>query len=115
VNARTLGGALKVAGWPIRMLLLGLVRGYRLTLGPVVGGRCRFYPSCSAYAEEAIRELGALRGVGLAVWRVLRCSPLSAGGVDYPPGHGEHGRAPVYDDAIQPGDIGGVAKPGAAA
>jgi uncharacterized protein len=76
-----------VAGTPIRLLLIGAIRVYRLTLGGLLGGQCRFHPSCSAYAEEAIRDLGALRGVPLAAWRVLRCSPLTAGGVDYPPGH----------------------------
>jgi putative membrane protein insertion efficiency factor len=80
-----------VMGWPVRLLLLTLVRLYRLTLGQVIGGGCRFYPSCSAYAEQAIGELGAIRGTALTVWRVLRCSPLSKGGVDYPP------ERPMYD------------------
>jgi putative membrane protein insertion efficiency factor len=86
--------ALWLAGWPVRFAMLSLVRLYRLTLGQVVGGGCRFYPSCSAYAEQAIGELGVLRGLSLTVWRVLRCSPLSKGGVDYPP------RAAMYDDDI---------------
>ncbi len=74
-----------VAGWPVRMALIGIVKLYRFTLSGMFGGRCRFYPSCSAYAERAIGEVGAVRGTGLTVWRVLRCSPLSKGGVDYPP------------------------------
>jgi putative membrane protein insertion efficiency factor len=74
-----------VLGWPARAALLVLIGSYRLTLGRVIGGACRFYPSCSAYAEAAIRQVGAVRGTALAVWRVLRCSPLSAGGVDHPP------------------------------
>jgi putative membrane protein insertion efficiency factor len=77
--------AMWIAGWPVRTTLLVLVRVYRVTLGQVVGGGCRFYPSCSGYAEQAIRDLGAVRGTALTVWRVLRCSPLSMGGVDYPP------------------------------
>ena len=85
--------ALWVAGWPVRFALLSLVRLYRLTLGQVVGGGCRFYPSCSAYAEQAIAEMGAVRGTALAVWRILRCSPLSKGGVDYPPRGGDQ----MYD------------------
>lgn len=84
-----------IAGWPVRTSLLVLVRLYRLTLGQVVGGGCRFYPSCSAYAEQAIHDLGAVRGTALTVWRVLRCSPLSKGGVDYPP------TARMYDNDIQ--------------
>lgn len=86
------------AGWPVRQALLFMVRGYRLTLGMVVGGGCRFHPSCSAYAEQAVRELGVLRGVPLSVWRMLRCSPLSKGGVDYPPSRSLGG---PYDAAIQ--------------
>lgn len=71
-----------VAGGPFRAALVGLILGYRLTLGRLAAGRCRFHPTCSAYAIEAIRIHGALKGSGLAVWRVLRCSPLTAGGPD---------------------------------
>lgn len=74
-----------VAGAPARLVLIALIHLYRLTLGQMTGGGCRFHPSCSHYAEEAIRNTGALRGSALAGWRVLRCSPLSKGGVDYPP------------------------------
>ena len=84
-----------MAGAPVRFGELFAIRVYRLTLSGVVGGVCRFHPSCSQYAEQAVRELGALRGTVLALWRVLRCSPLSAGGIDYPPP-----RRP-YDNAIQ--------------
>jgi len=91
--------ALWVVGWPVRFVLLSVVRLYRLTLGQVVGGGCRFYPSCSAYAEQAIAEIGAVRGTALAVWRILQCSPLSKGGVDYPPRRRTH----LYDDNIQSG------------
>jgi len=73
------------AGWPARALLLGAIAAYRATLGQAVGGRCRFHPTCSAYAEQAIRHVGAIRGSALAVWRIVRCSPLSRGGVDHPP------------------------------
>ena len=73
------------AGAPLRVALLGLIAVYRLTLSGMLGGQCRFYPSCSAYAEQAIRNCGAVRGTALSVWRVLRCSPLSKGGVDHPP------------------------------
>ena len=77
--------ALWIAGWPVRSALLLLVGAYRLTLGHLVGGGCRFHPSCSAYAAAAIRHVGAVRGTALAMWRVLRCSPLSRGGIDLPP------------------------------
>ena len=55
---------------------------YRRLLSPAIPNRCRFYPSCSAYAEEALRELGATRGLIVAAWRVLRCHPFSKGGLD---------------------------------
>jgi putative membrane protein insertion efficiency factor len=58
------------------------IRFYRRFLSPALGQRCRYYPTCSAYAEEAVRELGAFRGMILAVWRVLRCNPFSNGGLD---------------------------------
>jgi len=64
-----------------RVVLLP-IRAYRRFLSPALGARCRYYPTCSAYAEASIRELGALRGTILAVWRVLRCNPLSKGGLD---------------------------------
>jgi putative membrane protein insertion efficiency factor len=67
-----------------RLLLLA-VEAYRLLLSPLLGGHCRFWPSCSAYAEEALRRHGALRGTALAVRRVLRCHPFHAGGVDLVP------------------------------
>ena len=69
-------------GAPVRLVLLGLIAAYRASLGQLAAGRCRFHPTCSAYAAEAIRNHGALRGTALAVWRVLRCSPLTAGGLD---------------------------------
>jgi putative membrane protein insertion efficiency factor len=55
---------------------------YRRLVSPLLGPRCRYYPSCSAYAVEAIRRYGILRGLVLAVWRVLRCNPWSPGGYD---------------------------------
>jgi putative membrane protein insertion efficiency factor len=67
---------------PAALALSGAVRAYQLTLAPLLGGRCRFSPSCSAYARQALADHGALRGVQLATWRVLRCSPLCAGGHD---------------------------------
>jgi uncharacterized protein len=71
-----------VAGTPARALLLGAILTYRGLFGGMLAGRCRFYPSCSAYALEAVRVHGAVKGSLLAVWRVLRCSPLTPGGLD---------------------------------
>ena len=67
---------------PLARLILLPIRGYRRFVSPALGQRCRYYPTCSAYAEEAIRELGPLRGAIVAAWRVLRCNPLSNGGLD---------------------------------
>lgn len=64
-----------------RTLLL-LIEVYRVTLAPLIGGFCRYQPSCSAYAEEAIRRHGAAAGSRLAVRRVLRCHPFHRGGFD---------------------------------
>lgn len=87
------------AGLPLRAVLLGLLRAYRGTIGPMLGPRCRFHPSCSAYAEEAVRVHGAAKGTALAVWRVLRCSPLTAGGLDPVPPRASG--TPEYDAVSQ--------------
>jgi putative membrane protein insertion efficiency factor len=67
----------------IARLLVLLVRGYQRALSPLLGDRCKYHPTCSQYAVDALREHGALRGTVLAAWRVLRCNPWSAGGVDH--------------------------------
>lgn len=72
-------------GAPVRAALLGLIALYRLLLSGWLGGECRFYPTCSRYAEEAVRRHGALRGSALALWRLARCGPFTAGGVDHVP------------------------------
>ena len=66
-------------------VLLALVAAYQRWLSPALPPRCRFYPSCSAYAAQAVRTHGAGRGTALAGWRVLRCQPFSAGGIDEVP------------------------------
>ena len=90
--------ALWASGTPVRLVLIGLIRLYQFTLSGWLGGQCRFYPSCSNYAAEAIARHGALRGVALATWRLARCGPFTAGGVDHVPGaRREHER---YDSVI---------------
>jgi hypothetical protein len=69
----------------MKYVLIALIRLYQVTLGHLLGGCCRFYPSCSAYALEAIRQHGSLRGTWLTVKRLARCHPLNAGGVDMVP------------------------------
>ena len=66
----------------IRSVAILPIRAYRAVVSPVLGPRCKYYPSCSVYAEQAIREYGILRGLILAGWRVLRCNPWSHGGLD---------------------------------
>jgi uncharacterized protein len=63
-------------------VLMILIRVYQWTLSPMLGARCRFYPSCSCYAHEAIERHGALAGTWLAAKRLARCHPLAAGGYD---------------------------------
>ncbi|MFQ5346563.1 MAG: membrane protein insertion efficiency factor YidD [Rhodothalassiaceae bacterium] len=67
---------------PLAHLLLALVRGYRLFLSPLVAPSCRFQPTCSAYAIEAVRRHGGLRGGWLAIRRIGRCHPWGGSGYD---------------------------------
>ncbi|HEY5883490.1 MAG TPA: membrane protein insertion efficiency factor YidD [Pyrinomonadaceae bacterium] len=66
----------------MKSLLIALLRFYKLAISPFLPSACRFSPTCSVYAAEAINKYGALRGSGLAVRRLLRCHPFSAGGYD---------------------------------
>ena len=70
----------------MRFVLKFLIRGYQLAISPLLGPRCRFYPSCSHYAMEAIETHGALRGTWLAINRISRCHPFHEGGFDPVPG-----------------------------
>lgn len=69
----------------MRAILLFLIKAYRLLLSPALGANCRFAPTCSAYAEQAVRRHGVMRGGNLAVRRILRCHPWHPGGWDPPP------------------------------
>jgi uncharacterized protein len=71
---------------PAARVLMVLLVGYRRFISPLLGPRCRFYPSCSAYALEAVQVHGALRGSWLAVRRLSRCHPFHRGGLDPVPG-----------------------------
>jgi len=66
----------------MRFVLKYLIRGYQLVISPLLGPRCRFYPSCSHYAIEAIETHGTLRGVWLTIKRISRCHPWHEGGFD---------------------------------
>jgi uncharacterized protein len=66
----------------MRIVLTSLIRLYRYLISPLLGPNCRFYPSCSCYAEEALTQHGVLRGLYLTVRRLLRCHPWHPGGYD---------------------------------
>lgn len=69
----------------MKRIFLFLIDAYKLTLSPFFGQQCRFYPTCSSYAKEAIERHGAWHGGCLTLKRILRCNPWCAGGVDEVP------------------------------
>ena len=66
----------------VRRLAIAPIKLYQALISPLVGRRCKYYPSCSEYAVQAITQFGILRGLVLAAWRLLRCNPFSHGGFD---------------------------------
>jgi putative membrane protein insertion efficiency factor len=66
----------------LRLAAIAPIRAYQKLLSPMLGERCKYYPSCSEYAAQAITRFGILRGLVLAGWRLLRCNPWSHGGFD---------------------------------
>lgn len=66
----------------MKSVALALIRAYKLLLSPLLPPACRFEPSCSEYASEAIGRHGVIHGIRLTLWRLLRCQPFSAGGFD---------------------------------
>lgn len=66
----------------MRYVLIFLVRGYQVVLSPLLPASCRFFPSCSAYAIEALQRHGTVKGVALTVRRLARCQPFCTGGYD---------------------------------
>jgi len=84
----TSGGALGALKQAPQNLLIALLKLYRTIVSPLYGDVCRYFPSCSAYALEAVTVHGAVRGLGLSVMRLLRCHPWAAGGIDRIPGGG---------------------------
>ena len=66
----------------MRRVLIGLIKAYRFAISPLYGPVCRYHPTCSAYALQAVTEHGSIRGSWLAVRRVLRCHPWARGGYD---------------------------------
>jgi putative membrane protein insertion efficiency factor len=67
----------------VRAVLIAPIRAYQRVISPMFPRRCKYHPTCSQYAVDAIREWGVARGLVLAGWRLLRCNPWSHGGVDH--------------------------------
>ncbi len=88
--------------WRVPSNALALViRGYQLTLSPLLGARCRYYPSCSHYGLDAVRTHGAIKGTLLTGWRLLRCNPWNLGGIDPVPPHGAwHPTVDLYGNPL---------------
>ncbi len=68
----------------MRKTFILAIKGYQKFISPVLPHSCRYYPSCSSYAILAVEKYGIIKGSLKAAWRILRCNPLSKGGVDYP-------------------------------
>lgn len=79
---RSFESFLRFPEWAARWLLITLVRGYQIVLSPLLPASCRYFPSCSAYAIEALQKHGAIRGGWLALKRIGRCHPFRPGGFD---------------------------------
>ena len=77
----------------MKRLIRICIRGYQLMISPVIGQRCRFQPTCSNYALEAVEEHGVIKGSYLAIKRVLRCHPWGSGGYDPVPSTSSHNSA----------------------
>jgi putative membrane protein insertion efficiency factor len=88
----------------VKRLLLAPLYAYQRWVSPALPRRCRYEPTCSAYAVTAIRRFGVLRGALLAIWRLLRCNPLSHGGFDPVPERFTLRNRPV-DPAVYHGEV----------
>lgn len=86
----------KILVWPA----IGLIRGYQKFVSPLLGPRCKYYPSCSAYTLRALQVHGLGKGSVLGIWRILRCNPLSDGGVDHVPLPGQWKNPWTYPGSI---------------
>ncbi|PIU16570.1 membrane protein insertion efficiency factor YidD [bacterium (Candidatus Gribaldobacteria) CG08_land_8_20_14_0_20_39_15] len=63
-------------------VVLKIIKGYQLFLAPFFGQHCRFEPTCSVYCSLALQKYGFIKGLGLGLWRIVRCNPYSSGGID---------------------------------
>jgi putative membrane protein insertion efficiency factor len=90
----------------VKRLALSPIRAYSRWISPAFPRRCRYEPTCSAYAAQAVRRFGLIRGMLLAAWRLLRCNPLSNGGFDPVPERFTLRTGPV-DPAVHHGEVSG--------
>ena len=67
----------------MKFILIALLHSYQKFISPYFAPRCKYYPTCSQYSIDAIKQYGSLRGVVMTAWRLIRCNPFSHGGVDY--------------------------------
>lgn len=81
-NKQNAASLLKSINWLLIKPLIMLIRLYQLFISPFLGSRCRFFPSCSSYAIDALKTHGAIKGCVMSVTRILKCHPLSKGGYD---------------------------------
>ncbi len=88
----------------MKRIALVPIAAYRRWISPRMASRCRYEPSCSAYAQEAVERFGLIRGTILAAWRLLRCNPLSHGGFDPVRDHFTL-RTPPVDPAVYHGEV----------
>ena len=79
----------------IRTAFIWLIRGYKRFISPLLGNHCRFYPTCSSYAIEALQVHGLFKGSALALWRILRCNPYGKHGLDPVPPKGSWKNEPA--------------------
>jgi len=89
---------------PLKLVLIGLLKAYRFAISPLYGQVCRYHPTCSAYALEAVTTHGSIKGSWLAVRRIGRCHPWAAGGYDPVPGTTTGSPVP-HDEALHQQDL----------
>ena len=76
---------IKILLYPFKLIGIGLVYLYKFLISPILPHTCRFFPTCSTYAIQAISHFGLIRGIIVAIKRIIRCNPKSAGGFDFIP------------------------------
>ena len=89
----------------MRSILIAPIRAYRYLISPLMAGHCRFHPTCSAYALEALEEHGSVRGSALALKRLARCHPFNPGGYDPVPLAEHRSGNNLHPDANQPTQV----------